>query len=135
MGYKFRGSCNRESRSHASRDSCKPHSNYGMVQQQALKSMEEHLLTDRNKCEGGQSGFLRSSMGRDNEHVMGFLDRCAATNGDTLSSPGIHTANLTNAHSVQSEFNGEYDREKNAEADRMEFEGGGQVDASFVGEL
>lgn len=102
-----------------------------MVRQQALKSMEEHLLTDRNKCEGGQSGFLRSSMGEDNEHVMAFLDRYAATNGGTLSSLGIHTTNLTNAHSVQSEFNGEYDREKNAEADLMEFEGGGQVDASF----
>ncbi|KAL4601066.1 hypothetical protein ACB092_11G245000 [Castanea dentata] len=149
VGFKFRGDSSGNSRGGDCRNSCKSDASNGVVQQQITKGMEVDNPFDSRESEEWRTAMDRPGVGRDEESMVAVLGGCAVDGGGAANGQEYHEANssLSTKYDVQAAFTVSGDGDGGAsaqcnvdsrgrtvtgyvEAERMEFEGRGEVDAS-----
>ncbi|KAL0011104.1 hypothetical protein SO802_006212 [Lithocarpus litseifolius] len=134
VGYKFQGDSSGKSRGGDRKNVCKFGASHGVVQQQITKGIEVDLPSNSGKCDERRNDIDRTGVGRGGEaRVADPVDGGGAAN-DLGSSATEANSSLLAKCDVQSACtvlgDGGGDVPGYVEADRMEFEGGGEVGAS-----
>lgn len=124
-------------------ESSQPNSNFGAFQHNFQEGLEGFLPTDREECERGLDSSIRQSMESSDNSLVGFSGGCSNTGGRTqtdtgiLANTGLQSAQCSSRDGIGSfAAHGHSDSRRGSEeegpiADRMEFEEGGDVGASY----
>lgn len=105
---------------HKRRESSQPNSEFGVFQHNFQEGLEGCLSSVREDCERGLDLSIRPDMENSDNSLIGFSGRCSDIGGRTQ-------ANSKHGHNVPRRGS----NEEGPLVDRMEFEGGGGVGASF----